>query len=187
MKKKALILATMLTICLTACGNKNNEVVDNDQYLVINEDGTKMVNTQEGITISGSVADCTYVQIESPTECCNEYEAITRYLLTTENASSYEIYKISMYNKNNKSTDPDGDIEITIPLSSAIKEQAGDEYRIYRIDDNNITNVSAKEDGKNIIFKTEADGVYAVVKFDSTGNSNLLFISPGDGGSCSCC
>lgn len=176
MKKKSLILGIALALCLVGCGQTEKEP-------------EVLSSVSEGrVTISGALADCRSIKVNIPTECCDEYDAATECVMKMENASSYQVYQIDMYNKKDKETNPDGTITIEIELSDEILSAHGDEYKVYKLVGSKCEEINNITLNDNVmIFETDVDGDYVVVKFDSTGSTTPIYAVPENEGACGCC
>lgn len=173
MKKKlfsVLLVAALATSLLAGCGKNKKTDVDNTELETARVESTE---TEKVTTVSSDKVNITgelgkgvsldYTEVATDAE---EYKAVEEYLKDTN--STFEMYDISLLDKDEKKVQPDGMVEVTVKLSDAMKNAAGDAYVVFHNQGTEFTKIACTEKNGYVTFKTNHFSIYTVVKYDST-------------------
>lgn len=174
MKKKlfsVLLITTLAISLLVGCGKNKKTEVNNTETQSVAE-STQQTEADKVITVSSDMAnikgdlgegvalDC--VTVATDTE---EYKAIEEYLKDTNSMS--EKYDINLLDKSKNKVQPNGEVEVSVKLSDAMKSAAGDAYVVFHNKGTEFTRISATEKDGYVTFKTTHFSIYTIVKYDS--------------------
>lgn len=139
-------------LLLCACGNNENGNTENTET-------TELI--QEGITINGAVGSASSIKISNVTDG-EIYNTVTTNLETT---GTLEVYDITLLNNDNVAIQPDGSVEITLALSESLLNADGDEYHVYRLEnDSTLTKLNSTVTENEITFITDHFSIYVIEK-----------------------
>ncbi|MDD6770659.1 hypothetical protein [Inconstantimicrobium porci] len=173
MKKKifsVMLVAALVASLLAGCGKNKKTDVNDTEVKAITEESTE---TEKVTTVSSDKVNITgelgkgvsldYTEVSTEAE---EYKAVEEYLKDTN--STFEMYDISLLDKDEKKVQPDGMVEVTVKLSDAMKNATGDAYVVFHNQGTDFTKIACTEKDGYVTFKTNHFSIYTVVKYDST-------------------
>lgn len=174
MKKKLfsmMLVAALATSLLAGCGKNKKTEVDNTETQSVVE-STQQTEADKVITVSSDMANITgnlgkgvaldCVAVSTDTE---EYKAVEEYLKDTN--STFEMYDINLLDKSKNKVQPNGEVEVSVKLSDAMKNASGDAYVVFHNKGTEFTRISATEKDGYVTFKTTHFSIYTIVKYDS--------------------
>lgn len=103
-----------------------------------------------------------YTEVATDAE---EYKAVEEYLKDTN--STFEMYDISLLDKDEKKVQPDGMVEVTVKLSDAMKNAAGDALHTFCIHHFITSTYSMKFSAKKRLFPASQKISYLLYMFES--------------------
>lgn len=179
-----LLVLTMLTGLMTACGKKAEDVsepVTEESAEAVAETETAETETAEtepvitsisladadtGITVEGKAdaAALTVADVESDVNDSVKDLAGTDLGMDVTTVTSYDI---SIANAEGTTAQPAGEITVTIPISEDLKAADGNAYAVYYFnpEDNSVQNMDCSVSEDSVTFQTTHFSVYSVVKF----------------------
>ena len=174
MKKKlfsVMLVAALATSLLAGCGKNKKTDVDNTETQSVVE-SIQSTEADKVITVSSDMANITgnlgkgvaldCVAVSTDTE---EYKAVEEYLKDTN--VTFEMYDINLLDKSKNKVQPNGEVEVSVKLSDAMKNAAGNAYVVFHNKGTEFTRISATEKDGYVTFKTTHFSIYTIVKYDS--------------------
>lgn len=162
-----MLVAALATSLLAGCGKgKKADNTETQSTTVQSAEANKtqtvssdMVNIKGNIG-EGVALDCVAVGTDT-----DEYKAVEEYLKDTDSMS--EKYDINLLDKSKNKVQPNGEVEVSVKLSDAMKNAAGDAYVVFHNKGTEFTRISATEKDGYVTFKTTHFSIYTIVKYDS--------------------
>lgn len=166
------ILVSVVLLSFTGCGGnaKTGEIYNED------------------ISISGYIGDGVYLDVNKAMNCCDEYYETKPYVEKIKNASSWQLYNVTMHNDEGEEIQPAGEIHVKLDVPEAISNMPGDNYKIYQFKDNKLEEVKFEKTNGVIEFDTDFTGIYVFVKTSEFSNfMDLTYAITTCDGSCDGC
>ncbi len=127
------------------------------------------------VTITGNIGNATKVTNEEIKEKSKEYKTVEE-KIADDSLVAFSCMDITIYDKNDKKVQPDGDVKITMKMPETIKSgedyeynSSDDVYKVFRTEkDNSVTELKSEvsDDDNSITFTTSHFSVYTVAKFN---------------------
>ena len=173
MKKKlfsVLLVAALATSLLAGCGKNKKTEVDNTEVETSKIESTEVEKvttvSSDKVNITGELGKGVSLDYTEVATDAEEYKAVEEYLKDTN--STFEMYDISLLDKDEKKVQPDGMVEVTVKLSDTMKNAAGDAYVVFHNQGTEFTKIACTEKDGYVTFQTNHFSIYTVVKYDST-------------------
>lgn len=162
-----MLVAALATSLLAGCGKgKKADNTETQSTTIQSAEANKtqtvssdMVNIKGNIG-EGVALDCVAIGTDT-----DEYKAVEEYLKDTNSMS--EKYDINLLDKSKNKVQPNGEVEVSVKLSDAMKNAAGDAYVVFHNKGTEFTRISATEKDGYVTFKTTHFSIYTIVKYDS--------------------
>lgn len=165
-----MLVAALATSLLAGCGNDKKPEVKDTEVETVKEESTEVekVNTvsSDKVNITGELGTGVSLDYTEVATDAEEYKAVEEYLKDTN--STFEMYDISLLDKDEKKVQPDGMVEVTVKLSDTMENAAGDAYVVFYNQGKEFTKIACTEKDGYVTFQTNHFSIYTVVKYDST-------------------
>ena len=154
------VLAAIITVAVLSGGDKGKspEPIKDD-----------------GITISGELGDAVKLTNEELKDTSAEYKNVEE-KIQDDSLVAFSSTDITIYDKDDKKVQPDGDVTITMDIPDSVKSDsdyeydvADDVYKVFRTEsDNSVTELKSElsADKKTITFTTSHFSVYTIAKYN---------------------
>lgn len=154
------VLAAVITVAVLSGGDKKKspEPIKDD-----------------GITISGELGDAVKLTNEELKDTSAEYKNVEE-KIQDDSLVAFSSADITIYDKDDKKVQPDGDVTITMDIPDSVKSDsdyeydvADDVYKVFRTEsDNSVTELKSElsADKKTITFTTSHFSVYTIAKYN---------------------
>ncbi len=117
------------------------------------------------IKIEGSCAEASKVEVKPVEKTTVEAKAVDS--LFKETKTTVESFDISILDNKDAKVQPDGVVEVSLPLSDTLKAAKGDSYKVLYVNGDVIKTLDCTVTDGVLTFKTDHFSVYTIIKYEA--------------------